>query len=145
MARRRAKRKTRRSRSFSVLNALEAYTYANILSSGVAGNSPWGLVTGATDLQTSTVTQGLGAGEGRAFSYELVTGADQISLGDIISEPGLALAQMTKNFNTNMVNMAVQSAMVAVGFRFGKRLLRRPISSVNRNIMKPLLGAGIRL
>lgn len=91
----------------------------------------------------STVTEGIAAGQ--TFSYELVTGADQISLADIISQPGLALSTMTANFNANMMNMAIQSAVTAVGFRFGKRLLRRPISNVNRNIMKPLLGAGIRL
>ena len=43
------KRKTRRSRAFSVLNALEAYVYANILTEGVAGTSPIGLITGDTD------------------------------------------------------------------------------------------------
>ena len=143
MARRRTTKRRRRSRTWSLINALEAYTYANILSSGVAGTSPWGLLTGKQDLMESTVTEGIAAGQ--TFSYELVTGADQISLADIISQPGLALSTMTANFNANMMNMAIQSAVTAVGFRFGKRLLRRPISNVNRNIMKPLLGAGIRL
>ena len=143
MARRRTTKRRRRSRTWSLINALEAYTYANILSAGVAGTSPWGLLTGKQDLMESTVTEGIAAGQ--TFSYELVTGADQISLADIISQPGLALSTMTANFNANMMNMAIQSAVTAVGFRFGKRLLRRPISNVNRNIMKPLLGAGIRL
>jgi len=40
--------------------------------------------------------------------------------------------------------MAVQSIGVGIGFKLGKRLLRRPISNVNRNIFKPL-GAGFKL
>ena len=38
------KKKTRRRRDTSIrlLNVLEAYTYASILSEGIMGNSPWG-------------------------------------------------------------------------------------------------------
>ena len=69
----------------------------------------------------------------------------EISLGDIIKEPGVALNVMATNFQSNMVAMAMQSAVTAFGFRFGRRLLRRPLSSVQRNIVKPLLGAGVAL
>ena len=135
MAPRRRKRKTRRSRSFSLINALEAYTYASILSEGVAGTSPWGMITGATDIgQTSVYDSGLGV-----TSYTAV-GTGEISLGDIVSQPGQALGVMSQNLQNNLVPMAVASLVTGVGFRFGKRLLRRPISNINRNIMKPMLG-----
>ena len=140
MAPRRRKAKRRRSRSFSLLNALEAYTYGAILSEGIAGTSPWGLLTGATDIgQTSVYDSGLGV-----TSYTAV-GTGEISLGDIISQPGQALSVMASNFQNNVIPMAVQGVAVGIGFRFGKRLLRRQISSVNRNLVKPMLGAGIRL
>ena len=82
-----------------------------------------------------------------AFSQTIQTqtGAGEISLGDIISEPGQALSVMASNFQSNVIPMAMQGVAVGIGFRFGKRLLRRQLSSVNRNLVKPMLGAGIRL
>ena len=140
MARRRTKRKVRRSRGISLINALESYTYASILSQGVAGTSPWGMLTGEGDLAVSSTSEGMGA-----LTYDVVTGGDVISLADITRNPGLALSQMGKNLQANIVPMAVASLVTGVSFRFGKRLLRRPISNINRNLVKPMLGAGIRL
>ena len=130
MARRRMKRKApRRSRAISALNVLESYMYANILTQGLAGSSPIEMVTGATDLQTQTSTYGT-----QTFSY--TAGAGQISLGDIVQSPGLALEAFSDNFMSNYQSMAVQSIVTGLTFKFGKRLLRRPISNINRNIMK---------
>ena len=139
MARRRStKRKApRRSRAISALNVLESYMYANILSQGLAGSSPIEMVTGATDLQNESLTYG-------ATTYNFVSGAGQISLGDIVQSPGLALETLSSNFMSNYQSMAVQSVLTGLTFKFGKRLLRRPISNINRNIMKPL-GVGIKL
>lgn len=139
MPRRKAKR-TRRRKSFSVLNALEAYIYASILTEGVAGTSPVGLITGKTDLGMSVVSdRALGVG-----TMEL-TGQSEISLGDIISEPSLAVGTMAANFQNNLAPMALAAFGTSITFRIGKRLLRRPINNINRNIMKPALGAGIKL
>jgi hypothetical protein len=140
MARRRTKRKVRRSRGISLINALESYTYASILSQGVAGTTPWGMLTGEGDLGISQASEGMGA-----LSYDVVSGGDVISLADITRNPGLALSQMGKNLQSNIVPMAVASLITGVSFRFGKRLLRRPIGNINRNLVKPMLGAGIRL
>ena len=142
MAPRRRKTKRRRSRALSLINALEAYTYASILSEGVAGTSPWGMITGDTDIASLEVSTGTGSYG--AMTTQLV-GAKEISLGDIVSNPGLAFGEMTKNLQSNLVPMAVASLVTGISFRFGKRLLRRPISNINRNIMKPQLGAGIKL
>jgi len=125
-----------------LINALEAYTYGAILSEGVAGTSPWGFFTGDADIGTVSVSTGVGAYS--TLSTQVV-GASQISLGDLIQNPGLSLSEMSKNLQNNLVPMAVQSLVTGVGFRFGKRLLRRPIANINRNIMKPMLGSGIRL
>ena len=142
MAARRRKTKRRRSRSFSLINALEAYTYASILSEGVAGTSPWGMITGATDLGTVNVSTGMGA---YSQMTQQTVGAGQISLGDIVSQPGQALSVMSANLQSNLIPMAVASLGTSVAFRFGKRLLRRPVSNINRNIMVPLLGKSVRL
>ena len=142
MAPRRRKAKRRRSRSFSLLNALEAYTYGAILSEGIAGTSPWGLLTGATDIGYAQTSTGVGP---YSTMQTTAVGTGEISLGDIISEPGQALSVMASNFQSNVIPMAMQGVAVGIGFRFGKRLLRRQLSSVNRNLVKPMLGAGIRL
>ena len=68
----------------------------------------------------------------------------KISLGDIVSAPDAAFATVQDNFMNNYQAMAIQSIGIGLSFRLGKRLLRRPISNVNRNIFKPL-GAGFKI
>ena len=145
----RKKKRSYRRKSFSILNGLEALVYASILTEGTAGSSVWEFVTGKADLKGGTpfftgsftqMTEGNGGGNG----VEL-TGADAISISDIATNPSTALAVMAANFQANLLPMAIAGFTTSIGFRIGKRLLRAPISSVNRNILKPALGAGIRL
>lgn len=134
MARRRAKSKRRRSpKQFSLLNAAEAYAYASILSAGVFGNSPWGFITDQSDIAQSTDT-----------SMMAYTGTNSLSLTELVTHPDLAFGQMQTNVMSNYQAMAVASITTGVGFKLFKKLMRRPISNVNRNIMKPL-GVGIKL
>jgi len=103
------------------------------------------MLTGTTDIGMIEVANDPGVG-GYGVTYSMQTvGAKEISLGDIVSNPGIALSEMSKNLQNNLVPMAVASLTTGVAFRFGKRLLRRPISNINRNIMVPALGRGIRL
>lgn len=140
MARRKAKRKTRRSpKMFSVINALEAYTYASILSTGIMGNTPYGFLTGQSDIKQVSVSE-YGIGGDSLVTY----GAESLSLSELVQHPDIAFSSMQSNFMQNYQAMAINSLMTSIGFRFGKRLLRRPISNVNRNIMKPL-GIGVKL
>ena len=64
--------------------------------------------------------------------------------GRYISSPDQAFGVVQSNFMNNYQAMAIQSLGIGIGFRLGKRLLRRPISNVNSNIFKPL-GAGFKL
>jgi len=149
MARRKTKRR-RSTRSFSILNALEALAYATIMTEGIAGNSPWGFITGDTNLKGSFEGQVLemtsgSHGDGTGTGTSEVSGHEDISLGDLATNPGTALTQMGLNFRSNLLPMAIAGFTTSVAFKVGKRLLRKPISSVNRNIVKPALGAGIRL
>ena len=138
-ARRGRKKSRRRSpKTTSLLNVLEAYTYATILTEGVAGNSPYGLITGQTDL-VSKSTLSIGMGDGT-----IVTGGGSLSLGDIVTEPGLALGIMQDNFKANILPMSIAAFSTSIFFRFGKKILRKPIANINRNIMRPI-GAGIRI
>jgi len=134
MAKRKAR--TRRRKSFKLLNALESLTYAEILSRGVAGTGIAGFITGQGDIASTYMVE--------SNSYE-TTGASAISLADIVKSPGLATSTMAMNLQANIIPMAVGAATTALTFNVGKRLLRRPINNINANLMAPLLGRGIKL
>ncbi len=130
----------RRKAAFSILNAVEAWIYAEILMRGTTGSGVIGFFTGEGDI-------GIGPGEtiGGITTYSQPVGAGEISLNDLMMEPGLAIATVSQNFKSNLLPMALASFTTSVSFRIGRRLLRRPLASVNRSIIKPALGAGIRL
>jgi len=132
MAKKKGKRR-RGPKMISVLNVLESLTYASILTEGVAGTSVFGLLTGGTDLQSSSVYD-----SGLGVTSTTWTGGSALSLGDIATEPGQAIQIMQANFMNNWRGMAISSFFTSLTFKFGRRLLRAPINNINRNIMKPL-------
>ena len=72
MARRRMKKRTRRGpKLVSVINAMEAYAYANLLSQGLAGSSPWEFVTGGSDIGYTQMS---------GSTAMTLTGADKLCL-----------------------------------------------------------------
>ena len=148
MARRKKSSRRRSPKMVSLLNVAESYAYANTLTSGLMGTTPVGFVTGAQDLTTGMrkVSQTGQLGGGGAYTMQaFVDNPDgAISLSDIVSQPDASFATIQSNFMSNYQAMAIQAATIGIGFRLGKRLLRRPISNVNRNIFKPL-GAGFKL
>ena len=133
MARRKKSKRRRGPKMFSVISAIESYAYANLLTEGLAGNSPVGFITGGSDISY-----------GSSNGAMTVTGAGQLSLSEIITHPTTAFTGLQANFMANYQTMAVQAIGIGVGFKVARKLLRRPISNVNRNIMKPL-GIGIKL
>ena len=146
----RKKKRSYRRKSFSIINGLEALVYASILTEGTAGSSVWEFVTGKADLKGGTpfftsYAMQYSEGEGGGSNGNGLEGAGAISISDIATNPSTALAVMAANFQANLLPMAIAGFTTSIGFRIGKRLLRMPISSVNRNIIKPALGAGIRL
>jgi hypothetical protein len=146
MARRKKSSPRRRSRDVSLLNVAESYAYANVLTSGLMGTSPVGFITGAQDLSTGMrkVSQ-TGMLDGSYTMQAYVDNPDgAISLGDIVSQPDASFAAVQSNFMNNYQQMAIRSLGIGISFRLGKKLLRRPISNVNRNIFKPL-GAGFKI
>ena len=146
----RKKKSRRRSRkSFSILNALESLTYAEIISRGTTGGGVWSFITGAGDLvpagSSSSSKAMIPSLPGMGGSMAEFDGADQISLSDMMMEPGHSVSVMANNFQSNIVPMAASAFGVSIGFRVGKRLLRGPINNINRNLVKPALGSGIKL
>ena len=133
MARRKKTTRRRSPKTFKIINAIEAYAYANLLTQGIAGSGPVAFLTGASDISMDYSNGSL-----------VTTGADQLSLSEIVTNPGAAFSGMQMNFMQNYQNMAVQAVTISVGFRLAKRLLRKPINTVNRELIKPL-GIGVAL
>lgn len=142
----RKKKRSRRRKTWSLLNGLEALTYAQILAMGTTGGGVWDFFSGDTDLgyrQSSSVYDG-GLGIASTTGTSLV-GTSQISLGDLMSQPTLAIDQMASNFQSNIIPMSIAGFTTHIGFRVGRRLLRRPLSMVTRDIIKPVFGPGVRM
>ena len=98
MARRRKKTSRRRSpKTFKIINAIEAYAYANLLTQGLAGTGPVGFLTGGSDITMDYQNGAL-----------VTTGAEQLTLTEIVTNPGVALAGMQMNFMNNYQNNLVQ-------------------------------------
>jgi hypothetical protein len=127
MARRKARR-VRRRKTFSVVNSIFSLAYANILTTGIFGTNLLNFFLGKTS-----------AGYGGGF----VSGPG-IGIRELLTN-GSTQGQIIDNLSSNLPNMLVQSVMLGVTERVFKSVMRRPLANVNRNIVKPLLGAGVRL
>jgi len=151
------KKQTRRRRTpaFSVLNALESLTYAEILTRGTTGSGVWGFFTGKGDIseiQSSASgsrqlagTQPWLAELTDSEGMDIYNGTGQISLGDLMSDPSVAIAVMTQNFAGNIIPMAGAMFGTHLTFTVGKRILRKPINKINRTLVYPLLGKSVRV
>ena len=132
MARRKKAKRRRSPKTMSLLNIAESYAYASVLTGGVLANSPVGVLG----------FDGSGAAGGAGYGMTTTNGA--MTLSSIVSDPGSSFDSMSANFMANYQAMAVSAIGIGITFKFAKKLLRKPISNVNRNLMKPL-GIGVRL
>ena len=132
MARRKKAKRRRSPKTISLLNIAESYAYASVLTGGVLANSPVGVL----GFDGSGATGGAG--------YGMVATNGGMTLSSIVSDPGTSFDAMSANFMANYQAMAVSAIGIGITFKFAKKLLRKPIANVNRNLIKPL-GIGVRL
>jgi len=137
---RRKKSRRRRDTSIKLLNVMEAYAYADIGSRGIMGASPWEVITGGSSVGTSKVYD---SGLGLTSMVSSGVGSE-VTLTEILQHPDMAFSAMQSNAMANWQAMVIGSLGVSIGFKLGKKLMRRPIANVNRNIFKPL-GIGVKL
>ena len=126
----------------SLINIAESYAYATILTEGLMGTSPVGVITGASDIKA--IQSSASGSRSMVSDYSTYSGTEEISLADLVASPDVAFSQINSNMMSNWQAMAIQSLTVGLTFKFGKKLLRRPVANVNRNIFKPL-GMGVKL
>ena len=125
MARRKAPRR-RRDTSFRILSAAEGYVQANIVTDQLLDESPIQFVFG--DAGPSFAVSGGG-----------------ISLIEIARNPALLGTIGARAMSPDAIlNIAGKSALANIGFRFARKILRRPIAQMNRQVFKPL-GMGVKL
>lgn len=129
MARRKA-RKIRRRKTFSIVNSIFSVAYANVISSGLFGVNLLGFF--------------LGLSGGTYGKYPGFVSGAGIGIKELLTD-GDAWGQIVDNAQKNLPNMLIQTLMLGVTERVFKSVMRRPLANVNRNIVKPLLGAGVRL
>lgn len=67
-----------------------------------------------------------------------------LGIRELLQDPG-SLNQVVANAGENLVPMLTQSLVLGVTERLFKSVMRRPLANVNRNLVKPMLGAGVRL
>lgn len=144
MARRKTKTRRRRPRTFSILNAAETYLYANVLTQGGMNGSPFSVITGEYDVPPSATNTNSIYSAAFNNQYDSDSWASPISLRDLITSPTASLAAIQGNVARNAIPMFIQSTMIGISFRLGKRLLRKPLAATNRGL-KMALGAGVRL
>lgn len=129
MARRKKATRRRRAKTISLINLAESYAYASILTGGVMGNSPVGV---------------LGFDSAGAGSTAMTTTNGGVTLSSIVSDPGTSFDSMQSMFMANYQAMAVSAIGVSITMKFARKLLAKPIRNVNRNLMAPL-GIGVRI
>lgn len=129
MARRKA-RKIRRRKTFSIVNSIFSVAYANVISSGLFGVNLLGFF--------------LGLSGGTYGKYPGFVSGAGIGIKELLTD-GSAWTQIVENAQKNLPNMLIQTVMLGVTEKVFKSVMRRPLANVNRNIVKPLLGAGVRL
>jgi len=138
-----ARKKTKRRRAkkqFSLWDAGVAIGNLTILSEGALGTSPLSFITGKQDLGMKTSS---GWGDMVLSGQTTLTGADEISLADLLSEPALAYSQIANNMRSNAMGMAITAVGFNVGAKVVRRLLRQPINSSNKMIRQ--LGLGVQI
>jgi hypothetical protein len=145
MARRRKKSRRRGPKTVSLINLAESLAYANIITYGAFGTDAWNFATGKDDLKLLSSATYEGVYQTALDpGYASSTGADKITLREFMSNPTVSMAVTHANLTNNWQSMVIQSFGVSISARLFKKLLRKPIANVNRNIFKNL-GIGVRL
>ena len=105
-------------RMVSILGLAEGYVQANIVTENLMKVNPLEFVLG-------DVAPGISSGGG-------------ISLVEIIRRPELlGTIGMNASDPSKLANIAIQSLVSRVAFKFGKRVLRPNINLLNRLVFKP--------
>jgi hypothetical protein len=109
----------------SILDLASGYVQANIVTENLMQTNPIEFVLG-------DVVPGIASGGG-------------ISLVELIKRPELISTIGARAMDpSRLANIAVQSLVARVAFKFGKRIMRPNVNLLNRLVFKPA-GLGVKL
>jgi len=115
---------------------------ANVWTSAAFNQDAWTFLTAGTILNPDV--KWTGQGETRISLRELLTWpASATTDGGAITSSRLEVIQ--KNLMGNVFNAVVQTTLIGFGFKFAKKILRKPISQGNRLIKMAGVADVVRL
>jgi hypothetical protein len=140
MARRKKSTRRRRKPAINLYDMAVAYGNLSIITNATLGSGPVEAVSGAYDIG---MTQTADVGLGRGSQMLALTGAQQISLGDIMNAPSLSFDAIMSNARQNAVPAAIAAISFNIGASVFKKIMRKPFNQANK-LVKPL-GLNVRL
>jgi len=129
MARRKTRKRRRATRYKSLYTMAVAYGNLAILTQGIAGTSPYGVITGAVDAYDT--------------SGAMTSGNAAVSLGDILQNPSMAFSTMNANISSSAASMMIQAITFNAGAKIFRKVMSKPFREANK-VIRPL-GLGIQL
>ena len=168
---RRKKKSSRRRRAkpmFKILPALEAYAVANIATQNLMGGNPLQVLLGDLNQTVGSGQFGsiMGPQPGVITVKELLTGEmntlGSATAGSMVSQPsGVGygssspmqvvtssthpLDAISQNFQNNLGNIVVGTALTTAGFRIANKVLRKPKNKMNKMLRQFGLGSTVQI
>ena len=173
MARRRKTKTTRRRRAkamFRVMPALEAYAVANVATQNLMGGNPIQVILGDLNTTAGTGMYGglMGPQPGVITIKEMLTGTMNTLQGpattgavgtsgysglaggspgvmSVVTSSTSPLNAISQNFQNNLGNIVVGTALTSAGFRIANKVLRKPKTKMNKLLRDVGLGSTVQL
>tara|TARA_R110002110_G_scaffold255963_1_gene471829 strand:+ start:347 stop:784 length:438 start_codon:yes stop_codon:yes gene_type:complete len=144
---------------FRVMPALEAYAVANVATQNLMGGNPIQVILGDLNTTAGTGMYGglMGPQPGVITIKEMLTGTmntvGQISSGGlrptyttgITTSATSPLEAVSANFQANLGNIVVGTALTTAGFRIANKVLRKPKTKMNKLLRDVGLGSTVQL
>ena len=147
---------------FRVMPALEAYAVANVATQNLMGGNPIQVILGDLNTTAGTGMYGglMGPQPGVITIKEMLTGTmntlgSTTTYGALGSKPQTTTGIVTsstspldavaQNFQNNLGNIVVGTALTSAGFRIANKVLRKPKSKMNKLLRDVGLGSTVQL
>jgi len=132
----------RKFTGIKVLTAVEALMQANVWTNAAFNEDAWSFLTAGTVLNPDT--SWTGQGENKVSLRELLMWPNSAT-----TDPSAVTASrfdvISNNLQGNVFNAVVQTTLIGVGFKFAKKILRKPLSQGNRLIKMAGVADVVRL
>ena len=155
---------------FRVMPALEAYAVANVATQNLMGGNPIQVILGDLNTTAGTGMYGglMGPQPGGITIKEMLTGTMNTLQGpattgavgtsgysglaggspgvmSVVTSSTSPLNAISQNFQNNLGNIVVGTALTSAGFRIANKVLRKPKTKMNKLLRDVGLGSTVQL